>query len=155
MLWIIWWTGACLACFRIRLRCFTSRPCLVCVYIHIYSEENEYVVFSSIYLSIWHITHMQRSLHGSCPVIRGEKWVATKWIRDQEQIWPTRIRFFLKKEINNNSLVWKYFRQILGTSTCNLAAKAFYYWNLELTPNLKINLMATESNPFKATTESS
>ncbi|KAL7002887.1 procollagen-proline 4-dioxygenase [Sarracenia purpurea var. burkii] len=24
------------------------------------------------------------SLHGSCPVIRGEKWVATKWIRDQE-----------------------------------------------------------------------
>ncbi|CAH2061407.1 unnamed protein product [Thlaspi arvense] len=25
----------------------------------------------------------QRSLHGSCPVIKGEKWVATKWIRDQ------------------------------------------------------------------------
>ncbi|XP_039139411.1 probable prolyl 4-hydroxylase 9 [Dioscorea cayenensis subsp. rotundata] len=25
------------------------------------------------------------SLHGSCPVIRGEKWVATKWIRDQGQ----------------------------------------------------------------------
>ncbi|KAJ0076516.1 hypothetical protein Patl1_35329 [Pistacia atlantica] len=25
------------------------------------------------------------SLHGSCPVIRGQKWVATKWIRDQEQ----------------------------------------------------------------------
>ncbi|MCD9560000.1 putative prolyl 4-hydroxylase 9 [Datura stramonium] len=24
------------------------------------------------------------SLHGSCPVIRGEKWVATKWIRNQE-----------------------------------------------------------------------
>ncbi|KAI6699343.1 hypothetical protein NL676_013667 [Syzygium grande] len=23
------------------------------------------------------------SLHGSCPVIKGEKWVATKWIRDQ------------------------------------------------------------------------
>ncbi|XP_031493954.1 probable prolyl 4-hydroxylase 9 isoform X2 [Nymphaea colorata] len=23
------------------------------------------------------------SLHGSCPVINGEKWVATKWIRDQ------------------------------------------------------------------------
>lgn len=27
----------------------------------------------------------QTSLHGSCPVIEGEKWVATKWIRDQEQ----------------------------------------------------------------------
>ncbi|XP_027366890.1 probable prolyl 4-hydroxylase 9 isoform X2 [Abrus precatorius] len=26
------------------------------------------------------------SLHGSCPVIKGEKWVATKWINDQEQI---------------------------------------------------------------------
>ncbi|XP_051127052.1 probable prolyl 4-hydroxylase 9 [Andrographis paniculata] len=25
------------------------------------------------------------SLHGSCQVIRGEKWVATKWIRDQDQ----------------------------------------------------------------------
>ncbi|KAK7252787.1 hypothetical protein RIF29_36990 [Crotalaria pallida] len=25
------------------------------------------------------------SLHGSCPVIKGEKWVATKWIRDQNQ----------------------------------------------------------------------
>ncbi|XP_047326039.1 probable prolyl 4-hydroxylase 9 [Impatiens glandulifera] len=27
----------------------------------------------------------EKSLHGSCPVIKGEKWVATKWIRDQEQ----------------------------------------------------------------------
>ncbi|KAJ4967013.1 hypothetical protein NE237_018862 [Protea cynaroides] len=25
------------------------------------------------------------SIHGSCPVIEGGKWVATKWIRDQEQ----------------------------------------------------------------------
>lgn len=25
------------------------------------------------------------SLHGSCPVIKGEKWVATKWLRDQSQ----------------------------------------------------------------------
>ncbi|VVB08783.1 unnamed protein product [Arabis nemorensis] len=24
-----------------------------------------------------------RPLHGSCPVMKGEKWVATKWIRDQ------------------------------------------------------------------------
>lgn len=27
----------------------------------------------------------QASLHGSCPVIKGEKWVATKWIRNQHQ----------------------------------------------------------------------
>lgn len=26
------------------------------------------------------------SLHGSCPVIKGEKWVATKWIRDQMEL---------------------------------------------------------------------
>ncbi|XP_072987405.1 probable prolyl 4-hydroxylase 9 [Typha latifolia] len=25
------------------------------------------------------------SLHGSCPVIKGEKWVATKWIRDKHR----------------------------------------------------------------------
>ncbi|XAR51344.1 Procollagen-proline dioxygenase [Bertholletia excelsa] len=25
-----------------------------------------------------------RSIHGSCPVRKGEKWVATKWIRDEE-----------------------------------------------------------------------
>nr|AFK40578.1 unknown [Medicago truncatula] len=27
----------------------------------------------------------QTSLHGSCPVIKGEKWVATKWIRNLDQ----------------------------------------------------------------------
>ncbi|PKI71367.1 hypothetical protein CRG98_008226 [Punica granatum] len=27
----------------------------------------------------------QSSLHGSCPVIKGEKWVATKWLNDQEE----------------------------------------------------------------------
>ncbi|KAJ8651064.1 hypothetical protein MRB53_004087 [Persea americana] len=27
----------------------------------------------------------QTSLHESCPVIKGEKWVATKWIRDQAE----------------------------------------------------------------------
>jgi len=30
---------------------------------------------------------LQTSLHGSCPVIKGEKWVATKWIRDQTYDW--------------------------------------------------------------------
>eukprot|EP00249_Psilotum_nudum_P016009 c25609_g1_i1 orf=287-1171(-) len=29
-------------------------------------------------------TFDKTALHGSCPVIKGEKWVATKWIRDQE-----------------------------------------------------------------------
>lgn len=28
-------------------------------------------------------TFDRRSLHGGCPVISGEKWVATKWIRDK------------------------------------------------------------------------
>ncbi|XP_028767695.1 probable prolyl 4-hydroxylase 9 isoform X2 [Neltuma alba] len=26
------------------------------------------------------------SLHGSCPVIEGQKWVATKWIRDRDRV---------------------------------------------------------------------
>ncbi|KAH7575379.1 hypothetical protein JRO89_XS02G0094300 [Xanthoceras sorbifolium] len=29
--------------------------------------------------------NVKTSLHGSCPVIKGQKWVATKWIRDQVQ----------------------------------------------------------------------
>jgi prolyl 4-hydroxylase len=28
-------------------------------------------------------TLAKRALHGGCPVVRGEKWVATKWIRDK------------------------------------------------------------------------
>jgi prolyl 4-hydroxylase len=27
----------------------------------------------------------QTALHGSCPVIKGEKWVATKWIRNTDK----------------------------------------------------------------------
>ena len=23
------------------------------------------------------------ALHGGCPVVKGEKWVATKWVRDK------------------------------------------------------------------------
>ncbi|KAK4258823.1 hypothetical protein QN277_005225 [Acacia crassicarpa] len=28
----------------------------------------------------------KNSLHGSCPVIEGQKWVATKWIRDRDRV---------------------------------------------------------------------
>jgi hypothetical protein len=31
----------------------------------------------------FHAFCLQTALHGSCPVIKGEKWVATKWIRDK------------------------------------------------------------------------
>lgn len=42
--------------------------------------------YCSCSLAISHIykSLVQTSIHGSCAVIRGEKWVATKWIRDQE-----------------------------------------------------------------------
>jgi hypothetical protein len=33
--------------------------------------------------SLFHALCLQAALHGSCPVIKGEKWVATKWIRDK------------------------------------------------------------------------
>lgn len=28
----------------------------------------------------------ERSLHASCPVVKGEKWVASKWLRESEWI---------------------------------------------------------------------
>ena len=28
-------------------------------------------------------TFDKHALHGGCPVVKGEKWVATKWIRDK------------------------------------------------------------------------
>lgn len=34
----------------------------------------------------WCFFFGQASLHASCHVIKGEKWVATKWIRDQVQV---------------------------------------------------------------------
>lgn len=38
-----------------------------------------------VLIMISSVSLLQRSLHGSCPVIKGEKWVATKWIRDQTE----------------------------------------------------------------------
>ena len=31
----------------------------------------------------WNGTLDQRSLHGGCPVIKGQKWAMTKWLRSQ------------------------------------------------------------------------
>ena len=31
---------------------------------------------------VGYVSWPQNSLHGGCPVIKGDKWVATKWLRD-------------------------------------------------------------------------
>ncbi|KAL4272184.1 hypothetical protein GQ457_13G007130 [Hibiscus cannabinus] len=53
-----------------------------CVGLKIKPRRGDGLLFYSLFLNG---TIDPTSLHGSCPVIKGEKWVATKWIRDQEQ----------------------------------------------------------------------
>ncbi|XP_038684938.1 probable prolyl 4-hydroxylase 9 [Tripterygium wilfordii] len=53
-----------------------------CVGLKVKPRRGDGLLFYSLFVNG---TIDQLSLHGSCPVIKGEKWVATKWIRDQEQ----------------------------------------------------------------------
>ncbi|XWS39886.1 hypothetical protein CRYUN_Cryun18bG0093000 [Craigia yunnanensis] len=53
-----------------------------CVGLKIKPRRGDGLLFYSLFLNG---TIDRKSLHGSCPVIKGEKWVATKWIRDQDQ----------------------------------------------------------------------
>ncbi|XP_010530716.1 PREDICTED: probable prolyl 4-hydroxylase 9 isoform X2 [Tarenaya hassleriana] len=53
-----------------------------CIGLKVKPRKGDGLLFYSVFTNG---TIDQTSLHGSCPVIRGEKWVATKWIRDQEQ----------------------------------------------------------------------
>lgn len=43
------------------------------------------VFLVNVYCILMYLLYPQTSLHGSCAVIKGEKWVATKWIRDNVQ----------------------------------------------------------------------
>ncbi|KAA3468049.1 putative prolyl 4-hydroxylase 9 [Gossypium australe] len=53
-----------------------------CVGLKVKPRRGDGLLFYSLFLNG---TIDLTSLHGSCPVIKGEKWVATKWIRDQQQ----------------------------------------------------------------------
>ncbi|KAG4212809.1 hypothetical protein ERO13_A01G008500v2 [Gossypium hirsutum] len=53
-----------------------------CVGLKVKPRRGDGLLFYSLFLNG---TIDPTSLHGSCPVIKGEKWVATKWIRDQQQ----------------------------------------------------------------------
>ncbi|TYI95621.1 hypothetical protein E1A91_D01G010000v1 [Gossypium mustelinum] len=53
-----------------------------CVGLKVKPQRGDGLLFYSLFLNR---TIDPTSLHGSCPVIKGEKWVATKWIRDQQQ----------------------------------------------------------------------
>ncbi|KAF7113446.1 hypothetical protein RHSIM_RhsimUnG0126000 [Rhododendron simsii] len=53
-----------------------------CIGLKVKPRQGDGLLFYSLFLNG---TIDKTSLHGSCPVVKGEKWVATKWIRDQEQ----------------------------------------------------------------------
>lgn len=53
-----------------------------CIGLKVKPRQGDGLLFYSLYTNG---TIDPTSLHGSCPVIEGEKWVATKWIRDQIQ----------------------------------------------------------------------
>ncbi|XP_042427862.1 probable prolyl 4-hydroxylase 9 [Zingiber officinale] len=50
-----------------------------CIGLKVKPRRGDGLLFYSLFLNG---TIDSTSLHGSCPVIKGEKWVATKWIRD-------------------------------------------------------------------------
>ncbi|MQL69883.1 hypothetical protein Taro_002155 [Colocasia esculenta] len=53
-----------------------------CIGLKVKPRQGDGLLFYSVFING---TIDAKSLHGSCPVIKGEKWVATKWIRDQVQ----------------------------------------------------------------------
>ncbi|GLJ43728.1 hypothetical protein SUGI_0910480 [Cryptomeria japonica] len=54
-----------------------------CIGLKVKPQQGDALLFYSMFING---TIDSTSLHGSCPVIKGEKWVATKWIRDQVQL---------------------------------------------------------------------
>jgi prolyl 4-hydroxylase len=60
----------------------TSYDYKKCIGLKVKPRQGDGLLFYSVFPNG---TIDRTSLHGSCPVIKGEKWVATKWIRDQEQ----------------------------------------------------------------------
>ncbi|KAK1373331.1 putative prolyl 4-hydroxylase 9 [Heracleum sosnowskyi] len=52
-----------------------------CVGLKVKPRKGDGLLFYSLYPNG---TIDKASLHGSCPVITGQKWVATKWLRDQQ-----------------------------------------------------------------------
>lgn len=54
-----------------------------CIGLKVKPRQGDALLFYSTFING---TIDMTSLHGSCPVIKGQKWVATKWIRDQEQV---------------------------------------------------------------------
>ncbi|WCJ17905.1 2-oxoglutarate (2OG) and Fe(II)-dependent oxygenase superfamily protein [Euphorbia peplus] len=53
-----------------------------CIGLKVKPRQGDGILFYSLFLNG---TIDPTSLHGSCPVAVGQKWVATKWIRDQVQ----------------------------------------------------------------------
>ncbi|KAJ7231025.1 hypothetical protein O6H91_Y458100 [Diphasiastrum complanatum] len=52
-----------------------------CIGLKVKPRQGDALLFYSMFPNG---TFDRTSLHGSCPVLKGEKWVATKWIRNRE-----------------------------------------------------------------------
>ncbi|CAA0806783.1 Probable prolyl 4-hydroxylase 9 [Striga hermonthica] len=52
-----------------------------CIGLKVRPRRGDGLLFYSVFPNL---TIDKTSLHGSCPVVKGQKWVATKWIRDNE-----------------------------------------------------------------------
>lgn len=74
------------------------------MFIAVKAQKGDALLFFSLNLDA---TTDERSLHGSCPVIAGEKWSATKWIhvRSFEKI-TSRVSRQGCVDENENCLAW-------------------------------------------------
>lgn len=63
---------------RLKAKSFSYKDCTIGLAYK--PKAGDALLFYSIFPNG---TFDRRSLHGGCPVISGEKWVATKWIRDK------------------------------------------------------------------------
>lgn len=64
---------------------------------------NTVLKFGNSFKLLIYMWLQQTALHGSCPVIQGEKWVATKWIRDTPMFW--QLELHQKRILTNPSSI--------------------------------------------------
>lgn len=64
---------------------------------------NTILKFGNSFKLLIYMWLQQTALHGSCPVIQGEKWVATKWIRDTPMFW--QLEFHRNRILTNLSSI--------------------------------------------------
>lgn len=74
-----------------------------CLFVAVKAKKGDALLFFSLHLDASTDT---KSLHGSCPVIEGEKWSATKWIHVRSFEKPTRASSERCVDENENCPAW-------------------------------------------------